>query len=239
VPKGYYDEVRIYDDASFQENGQSHYRKEPPIHIGYNYELWNYRGATIRLNLTNVGVAGNSNLALKDWSLSDHNEIHLLNDDIEFIGVPRRIDYSECKLWLLNQTAFEAEEDHGDYIIPTQIFGGALLMTREVLDCIGYMDTKFGRFGFEHIDYTNRAMFSGLTNINGVSRRGPSLKDGESGFRYTDVQPSVLGDERLSLEDHSRRAMQSTDYITSGFYRACRFYPEIIAGNSCRAVASA
>ena len=185
----------------------------------------------IFLGQRNLGVAGNSNRAMK-WFMeeTDCDHLVLMNDDVEVIG-----DF--CKsyrdahnaigvdLWCFCDFTSEmyrwVERPYKGYMIKvlTRMTGMIMSKTRSSIEKIGYYDTAFGKFGEEHCDWTIRARLSGLMKIEGADQHCLDIK--HELCKHQDVETSVLGDARDSADFEASVAMQeaSVQYRSRDHYR--------------------
>ena len=182
----------------------------------------------------NVGVAANSNKALK-WFMEETDADHLClcNDDLHVLG-----DFVAAYA--------EAHEDLGvglfcfcDFLAPTykwattysrghrlrlmpRFTGIMMSLTRKVVEDIGYFDDRFGQFGEEHCDYTIRARFAGHINLDGVMQNcldinpdPPVLKSQEG------IVTSVVGEARKKADAYASMVMGqcSMEYNSTHYYR--------------------
>ncbi len=121
---------------------------------------------------TNGGVAANKNRLLK--RLKDNDLVFIFEDDI----LVRRTGWIELFLIALQETGMK----HYNYIrldhrtdlykivrTPNLNIGfykkntaQLMVFTKEVIEKVGAFDSRFGKYGFEHSDYTRRCKGAGL-----------------------------------------------------------------------------
>jgi hypothetical protein len=132
----------------------------------------------IFLGERNLGVAGNSNRALRWFERMERDHLLLCNDDITFAGDALQ-EYGDAHaqtgLELLCFNDFPAPQFKGITVpvnqLPVRIFqqmtGMVMSVTRDLTNRLGYYDTSFGRFGNEHCSYNNRARAAGFIDVDG------------------------------------------------------------------------
>ena len=207
--------------------------------LAVQYKIADQRWAF--LGYRNLGVAGNSNRAIK-WFLEETDADHLLlcNDDLYVLGDFPAF-YGEAHQAL--DVGFFAFTDFWDspshrWVIcrsrgyRVKVFprmtGIMMSTTRKIVNKVGYFDTRFGKFGEEHCDWTNRIRFLGGIQLDGLPQQcldvEPTNPDGSAGeplLKHQEVETSVTGAERkredaISVE-RMRQAAQR--YTTESHYR--------------------
>lgn len=118
----------------------------------------------------NLGIAGNKNRAL--LALQGCDPIFLLEDDVRLLKSAWELQYiMASKATAEQHFLFNRRRDSGDvmeqlsgyFIIYHRTSNGFMMfMTRRVLDKVGGFDLRFGRYGFEHYDFTYRVWRAGL-----------------------------------------------------------------------------
>ena len=116
----------------------------------------------------NRGVAWNKNRGLAYLLEQTRSDVLiLLDDDVTNLREGWEIDWIEAtKLYAhLNVTPPDAIL-HGagtpsSIALTTHVMGYVLSFTREMLSRVGYMDTRFGRYGHEHTDLSYRCLRAG------------------------------------------------------------------------------
>lgn len=194
-------------------------------HIGPNVRVF--------LGSDNLGVAGNSNRALRWFAETGCDHLCLLNDDLfvlgdfvdfyahghEDLGVglfcfcdftqasPAISGAPETYRWVtVNSRGYRVK------LLP-RMTGIMMSMTRAVLDKIGYFDARFGKFGEEHCDYNIRARLGGFVNLDGQVQNCLDLEPPPFHphyLKHQDVETSVGGIERKALD---RQAGEIMGYI--------------------------
>jgi hypothetical protein len=114
----------------------------------------------------NKGVAGNKNRALH--ALKDNDVIFLFEDDL----VPIKRGWLDLYAEALNETGMKhlnhSSLIHRDKLLKTirfdkftmciyeKVAAQLMVFTKEVVHKVGAFDERYGKFGFEHADYTRR-----------------------------------------------------------------------------------
>lgn len=117
----------------------------------------------------------------------------------------------------INHLIYANDKEHNlmytDLITGNQIFEGSsgvmLFMTREVIEKVGHMDESYGRYGFEHSDYSRRVCRAGLIPhpficLTDTSKYIHSL-DLDGPYEGISASPSVIGEERRELIEKNRQ----------------------------------
>ncbi len=196
---------------------------------------------TAFLGALNLGVAGNSNRALK-WFMDETDADHLLlcNDDLLVLGnfadfyAKAHQDlgvgfFTFNNLWNSPTHRWIVVRSRGYRVRVFQRMTGCMMsVTRTVVNKVGYFDTRFGRFGEEHCDWTNRIRFEGFIKLDGLDQMNldpePALPNGEPAspvLQHQDV-PSCLSAVQRGIEDRiaAERMQEATArYWTKNHYR--------------------
>lgn len=172
-------------------------------------------GVRIFLARRNLGVAGNSNRAIK-WFMEETDADHLvlLNDDLHVLG-DFVAWYAKAHTDLnIGMFSFCDFTHHASYRwIDVRKFGyivkicprmTAIMtsMTRKVIDAIGYYDAQFGKFGQEHCDHMNRARFAQFMNLDGMMQpqidvhHHSTSQSQRALLKHQECETSVLGIDR-------------------------------------------
>lgn len=125
------------------------------------------------------------------YLFTDFKNRHALNDSKEI--------YRDSKLWAVSHPR-----------------GCMLYIERKVLDVVGGMDIRYGKWGHEHVDWSNRIYNVGLTSFRFADLVGSSELI-YSGDEYEDVQTTVDYAKRRELLMRSnslfKASFTSTEYI--------------------------
>lgn len=192
----------------------------------------------------NLGVAGNSNRALK-WFMEETDADHLclLNDDTlpkgDFVQLYQRA-HEDLWVGLLCFCDFQSDayrsfktNSRGWQLkILTRMTGIMMSITRPLVERIGYYDVRFGKFGEEHCDYTNRARFAGFIDIDGRPMHCLDIEKGADYLTHQQVPTSVDGGYRTRCDQIAHAAMQeaASRYATSSHYRPYSLFPPRMVG---------
>ena len=242
-------QVAVFEDLGNRDTTEQ-FLREGRTEAVYRPEMlaieWKGEGQKFQVFLgeKNLGVAGNSNRALK-WFMEETDADHLclLNDDLHVLG-----DFVSFYA--------QAHEDLGigmlcfcDFTAPAykwvnvkkrgytmklcpRMTGIMMSITRPVLERIGYFDADFGKFGEEHSDFTVRARLVGAISLDGAMQTQLDVhhyKVGEqprSLLKHQDVETSVLGIERQRADRESFEIMKqaSAAYRHRHLYREFRLW---------------
>lgn len=140
-------------------------------------DLLNWRGLipkeaefVIYKDIEHFGVAYAENQILKELQYCDH--IFLFDDDCWPIAPNWWRPYVEhpephlmYQFKLQGKPATDMQEVYRDdrTVAYTHTRGAMIYLERRVLDVVGGFDTRYGRGGYEHPDFTNRIHNAGLT----------------------------------------------------------------------------
>ncbi len=191
----------------------------------------------------NLGVAGNSNRALRWFLKSKHDHLLLCNDDVVFRGnagseYARAHTQTGIGLFCLCNFGWKGYETAAvtvrgvPLLLLTRLTGALQSITRETIERIGYFVPDFGKFGEEHCDYAYRAAAGGLQALDaGAVHPGIDIPNPSAGLQVTDS--SIPKDERPALDRIASDAMarQSVRYGTEGPFRPYRLRKTNVAAN--------
>lgn len=169
------------------------------------------------LGTDNLGVAGNSNRALK-WFMDETEADHLMlcNDDLEFVGDAASIyakAHADTDVDLFCFCDFTSAQYKCTPIkyrgTPlkklSRMTGIMMSITRKLVESIGYFDPQFGRFGEEHCDYTVRARYAGHQNLFGIQQYCLDVE--HSAIKHQAVASSITPEEKPDLDHVASTAM--------------------------------
>lgn len=176
----------------------------------------------------NLGVAGNTNRALKWFERSGLDHLCLLNDDLEVGG--NFVDYyfqahQALGVGLLCFSDFEDQQGeefkHGRFTVKrlTVKPGIMLSITKPLFNRIGYFDTIYGKYGNEHVDFTNRARLAGFHHLNGVHEHCLDVK--HTLLRHQKIESALSEEERKSSQQFADSALWkiTKNYHADTLYR--------------------
>ncbi len=235
--------INIFDDCGNKDDTEKFLVGTPnssaPIErrddILATEHMGSHLGQNVRVFLgdRNAGVAGNSNRAIKLFEESDCDHLCLLNDDLTILG--DFVDFyarahadlgvglfcfcdftSETYRWMTVKS-----KGYSVKLLP-RMTGIMMSITRDVVNKIGYFDSRFTQFGEEHVDYTIRARLSGMTPLNGVAQNCLDIESKPALLKHQEVETSVLGMDRQRADIEASAIMQqiSREYSSTGHYRA-------------------
>lgn len=228
----------VYRSAIFEDCGQrdgtadflqagrrSVYRPEL---MAYEYEVDdlstqepNYRNTQVFMGERNLGVAANSNRALR-WFMEETNADHLClcNDDLHVDGDFVKFYAKGHEDLGTELFCFSDFTHHESYKWTTyrvrgygvkflgRMTGIMMSMRRSLVDKIGYYDAAFGKFGEEHCDFNIRARFSGGVKLENSDM---ACLDLEHPFlRHQECATSVVGQDRELANVEASAVMNQT-----------------------------
>ncbi len=210
----------------------------------------NYPNARVFLADQNLGVAGNSNRALKVFMDGDWDHLCLCNDDLfvegDFVDVYARA-HQELGVGLFCFCDFTqkspAISGHPDTyrwatypvrgwkvkFLP-RFTGIMMSVTRATVEKAGYFDASFTQFGEEHSDWTIRCRLVGGIRLDNQDMHCLDVE--HSALRHQDVESSVQGADRKRADQEAAVIMQaaSQSYGSRNPYRPFRLKLPVMAG---------
>jgi len=188
------------------------------------------------LGTHNLGVAGNSNRALKVFMESDCDHLLLCNDDLHVLGdfpATYAEAHEDLEVGFFCFTDFNYNSSYATVPVRSrgyklklmQRFTGIMMsMTRQVVEDIGYFDSRFGKFGEEHCDYTIRARQAGHISLDGAMQNCLDLDPDVPVLKHQDAQTSVSGPERVMADREASEVMSrvAAEYQSRNPYREFR-----------------
>jgi len=215
--------VFIFDDLSQRDDTLTFLtksavsRKDRPDLMAVEVTLAN--GWKVFLGNRNLGVAGNSNRAIKVFmDETDADHLCLLNDDLHVEGdfvewYARAHDYLGVGMFSFCDFTHHPSYKWIDvrkmgYIVKICPRMTAIMtsMTRKVIEAIGYYDAQFGKFGQEHCDHMNRARFAGFMNLDGMMQpqidvhHNMATGTPRTLLRHQECETSVVGIDRRAAD---------------------------------------
>lgn len=208
------------------------------------------------LGKRNLGVAGQSNRALK-WFMdeTDADQLCLCNDDLEVLGdFPKLYGqaHQDLAVGLFCFNDFWESPTHRWVIarsrgyrvkIFPRMTGIMMSVLRKSVNAAGYFDTRFGRFGEEHCDWTNRLRYTGQIKLDGIDQPcldiEPTLPNGNAGppvLKHQDIPTSMTGAERAQEDAKAVEAIREAAlrYMHEPHYRPFTLIWPAYAGGSAR-----
>lgn len=205
-------------------------------------EYWLPSGQQVFLGHRNLGVTGNTNRAIK-WFMDETDADHLclLNDDLHVLG--DFVDYyakghRDLGVGLFCFCDFTGESyrwisvrarGYRVKLLP-RYTGIMMSMTRQLVNKIGYYDSRFGQFGEEHCDYTIRARFAGEQCLDGQDQHCLDLE--HNLLKHQEVETSVTGADREKADKEASECMAEavSDYRIRHYYRPFCLQPPRFVG---------
>jgi GT2 family glycosyltransferase len=231
--------------ASVQKLGYRHDMLADHVRVKFQINTPTY---DVFLGTRNLGVAGNSNRALR-WFMEETDADHLClcNDDLcadgDFINYYAEA-HKQLNMHLFCFCDFTSEtykwvpikvrvgdRDFTLKLLP-RMTGIMMSITRKLVSEIGYFDPVFGKAGEEHCDYTNRARFSGATRLNGQDLHCIDIEQNPVLLRHQDIDSSLLPHEKPTFDAIAAGAMGSASkmYLCTSWYRPCHLVRPKFAG---------
>jgi len=172
------------------------------------------------VNGKNGGVAVNKNRAL--WNLRDCDVIFLLEDDFK----PIYTGWVELYLTALKESGMRhlnhIRLDHRDLLykvirLPSVTLGiyqrntaQLMVMTKEVIEKIGAFDISYGKFGYEHSDYTRRCKLAGLCSPANHDAH-PFVIESDIYFKDLGTAPCFSEEERKKYSEEANKIYMKFD----------------------------
>lgn len=244
--------VAVFEDGGYRDNTVAWLTKgRKPLDHDVSGESIEWIGDNddpedpfhVFIGTKNLGVAGNSNRAIRWFYKGNADVLILCNDDLDVTGDLAKV-YREahkrtgihlfCRTDIKNQ-----ETGHGWTTVPyrglklrisTRLTGQLMSLTRELVKKIGFFDVRISQFGEEHCDYTYRAMHAGMVRIDHVGQTGVDVD--HDLCKLQDV-PSSLSDVAKALySEQAVRGMREAQlrYRTERPFRPFMLRPVPFAG---------
>jgi len=242
VPKG--TEVAVFDDGSLRDTTEQWLRSRCADALEWSFDLQafvghakgdsDYPSMTVHVG-PNLGVAGNSNRALR-WFLKGTSRDHLMlcNDDIVFTGnaheeyaqAHRAADIGLFCLCNFGWPGYESAPvvSSGTSLrLLTRMTGAVMSMTRALVESIGYFVPDFGTAGEEHCDFTYRADGAGFQKVNGDASY-PGIDIENPSLRLQDTESSIPAAAREAMNHKASAVMavQASRYRVESPFRPYR-----------------
>ena len=194
------------------------------------------------MGLRNLGVAGNSNRALKWFLDSDCDHLCLCNDDLHVLGDFASFYGRGHQDLGVGMFCFCDFTHHPSYKWTTYPWRGykvkflprftgiMMSVTRALVEKVGYFDAAFGQFGEEHCDYTIRVRLAGGIRLNDQDMNCLDLE--HALLKHQDVETSVVGGARAEADREASIIMQqaAASYKHTHYYRPFRLRLPRLAG---------
>jgi GT2 family glycosyltransferase len=197
-------------------------------------ERWQVDWISFFLGTRNLGVAGNSNRALKWFERINYDYLCLCNDDLEVLG-----DFPEAYCKTMPENGVDFACFRGDYpkglplhpgyqlSIQEILSGCMMVISKKCLETVGYFDTSFGKFGNEHCDYSTRCSLAGLTR----GRKSLDLGDSDKYLKLQNVACSIDEGVKKRHLTEANNAYGSFSYLRKELYRPFKLFKFASVGN--------
>lgn len=234
--------LAIFEDFGWRDGTEALLR-QGSTRVGMRKDLlaeeWKNPRFTAFLGTKNLGVAGNSNRALK-WFMDETDADHLfmINDDLHILGDAvawYAQAHQDLEVGLLCFCDFLEKtyrwltvRSRGYHVkLLPRMTGILMSQTRAATEKVGYYDTRFGKFGEEHCDYTNRMRLSGQISLDGTMQPSLDIEHYRVGekqrvlMKHQEVGTSVVGTERKRADAEAVHAIQAAaiSYRNRATYR--------------------
>lgn len=204
------------------------------------------------LGTENLGVSGNSNRAIK-WFMDETDADHLClcNDDLHVLGdfvSFYRSGHTDLDVGMFCFCPSGGVYDHDSYkwvtvrsrgyairLMP-RLTGIMISITRKLIEKVGYFDTRFGKFGEEHCDYTYRCRFAGGIRLDGQDQGCLDLEPAgwpeKALLKHQEVETSMKGPDRQQADMEASKAMReaASRYSYEHYYRPFSLKKLTVAG---------
>lgn len=206
----------------------------PEYDLSLDADIYKIGERRIALGRRNVGVAGNTNRAIKLFMDSGREHVCVCNDDIEatgdFVSAYANAHQAEgVGLLCYDPTSHAPNAGRLTGLRPvSRLYGAMMSMTRYAVEQLGYFDVLFGRFGHEHCDYVHRARVRGLVSTDS----GSAVLDlTEPKLQLQTVKPSLPAYQVTRHQQAAEEVMLSAsqNYLVTSSYRDfCLELPRVI-----------
>lgn len=177
----------------------------------------NVPNADVFMGERNLGVAGNSNRAIRHFLSGDWDHLCLCNDDLhvdgDFVSVYAKA-HRDLEVGMFCFTDFPGET-YKFTVVPwrgykvklmSRFTGIMVSVTRKLIEEIGGFDPEFGKFGEEHCDFTIRARLAGGISLNKQPMNCLDIE--HPALRHQEVETSVVGPMRQRADKEASQIMQ-------------------------------
>lgn len=208
----------------------------PEYDLNLDADVYKIGERWIALGRRNVGVAGNTNRALKLFMDSGREHVCVCNDDVEatgdFVSAYANAHQAEG-VGLLCYDPTPHTSNVGVLAAGlrpvSRLYGAMMSMTRDAVEQLGYFDALFGRFGHEHCDYVHRARVLGLVSARNAGSAVLDLT--EPKLKLQAVKPSLPAHQVTRHQQAAEEVMLSASQnylVTSAHREFCLELPRVI-----------
>lgn len=247
--------IHVFDDLSNHDGTTSWLTKDAKF-IGTREDLMadvylRPDGVHVYAGMKNLGVAGNSNRALKVLMESQAEHFILMNDDLHVDG--NFVEWyanahTDLSVGMFSFCDFTHHPSYRwvdirkrGYVVKICPRMTAIMtsMTRKVIEAIGYYDAKFKKFGQEHCEHMNRARLAEFMNLDGMMQpqldvhHYKSNEPAKTLLRHQECETSVQGAVRNEANIEADAVMQETgnSYRYKNLYRPFCLHKPKVAGS--------
>lgn len=188
---------------------------------------------TFFIGTENLGVAGNSNRAIRWFERLGYDYLLLCNDDLIVKGNFAQ-EYTNAAVSsgveLLSYCGFSSPEyactpvksDGVKLKILSRLTGSMLCISKRVLKDVGYFNPIFGKFGEEHCDYQTRCKLAGHQQVNGQMVDAVDIANSTDYLEQQEVASTVSSAERDKAGKVASAAYSKVSYMFDGLYQPFR-----------------
>ena len=225
--------IAIFDDCSVKDNTQPELEKlesstitprpeivelAPRLESTYHLKKLGAHDIHVFLGINNLGVAGNSNRAIRLFELlKEHDHLFLINDDMIVYGDAASAyakAHKDLEIGLLCFNNLKGEAYRWNAIelrgwnvkIFERMVGAVMSITRPLFNRIGYFDTRFPKMENEHCDYNNRARLCNFINVMGKPQCCVDIVTENLLDHQHDAEPTFGG---LTRQEWNRESMST------------------------------
>ncbi len=235
-PLGQVGPTAIFEDCGHRDDTRALLKRlmgseslaESRVDERYRAQIAKLEQLTTFFGTVNAGVAVNSNRAIR-WfmEMTDADCLFLCNDDLLATGDFVQQYTSAAKGSGIHHFCFCGIDAPEYETTPCQVngvnlrllqrlTGSMMFMSRELVNAIGYYDTRFGLFGNEHCHWTTRAGVSGLVQVNDRAAIGVDIV--EPSLKQQTVPSTMTGPALAAASQVADRAARSVDLVNDGIY---------------------
>lgn len=184
----------------------------------------------VYMGTANLGVAGNTNRAIAWMWRNGYDHLCICNDDLIVKGdfVKFYADAhiaTEIGIWCFCDFTGDSYKWH---VVPyrgykikllSRMTGIMISLTRSVIQTIGFMDPRIGKFGEDHVEYSNRAKIAGFTCIDGMPQHCLDVE--HDLLAHQECESSISKETKPELDRIASQNLQylSQRYIADGLFR--------------------
>lgn len=195
-------------------------------------------GQTTFLGTRNLGVAGNSNRAIR-WFMhdTDADYLCLCNDDVEATGDFPAFYHNAYRESGIGLFCFCDIASFGwdtvtwlnfQFKVLHRLSGAVLSFPRALIDRIGYFNVELGKFGEEHCEFTRRAKLTGWQQVHKTTAECVDVVGVP--LRHQEVESTVDENTRELCGRNATEQLKKINYMLHGYRYPFRLEPPRIVG---------